>query len=376
MRSLDAIALSFLSIAILTCLYLNPKGFQRNIRILRFHNRRELRSVSESSDSAPLGAFLLTYPTQGDEYLIDIIHRLTQRTTATNYGHVVEEPNGKHTRNAHKSQPVYAERQNGPFIFSNSLPLPVKTYIPVLSYCGGYCINCYPGKYVLTRDQFIEQCVTGRKFEPSIYNNGENGYGFSSESKYWGELIHKAAHLTRDPFNVIESRFLYITNFYNGGLDWTTLYNPNREGLYSWCEETGVKYSDEEMKWYPDGIYDQAVDVPCHGEFFKLVQWHNYVFETIDFLNLPSETFFYEDFLTDYNNQAKRLLNFYELANVVTIQDNVVQSTQTSDGSFFKTEDKIKIKNFIEQLASDQTLDLLDRYLVNIPDIIEETSST
>ena len=116
---------------------------------------------------APKGAWLLSYPTQGHEYLIDIIHAMTQRNTATNYGHVVEEASGKHTRNVYSSVQLFVERNNGPFIFSNNLPLPVKTYIPVLSHCGGSCINCFPGRYVMTRDAFIKECVTGQRFEPS-----------------------------------------------------------------------------------------------------------------------------------------------------------------------------------------------------------------
>jgi len=328
-----------------------------------------LKSISETDDSAPKLAWLLAYPTQGSEYVIDIIHSLARKNTATNYGHVFEESNGKHTRNTDLSEPVYLERSNGPFIFSNNLPLPVKTYIPVLSHCGGYCIDCYPGKYIMTRDVFIDQCTTGRKFEPSIYNNGENGYGFTSDVKYWGEMIKKAAHLVRNPFFVVESRFTYMTNIYSGDLDWTLLYNHNRQGLYSWCDETAAKFSDEEKKWYPEGIHDEAIDVPCHAEFFKLVQWHNYVFETIDFMNLPSENFYYEEFVTDYDNQARRLLDFYELANVVRINENHVNPIYTSDGNFFKPEDKIKIKHFIKKLATNRTLDLLERYLIDIPDL-------
>jgi len=365
--SLETIAFGFLSIAALSSWFLNPDVIIRCARNLGIHRRR-LKSISEKDDSAPKGAWLLTYPTQGSEYLIDIIHALTKKNTATNYGHVVEEFNGKHTRNVYSSEPVFMERSNGPFIFSNNLPLPVKTYIPVLSYCGGYCVDCYPGRYILTRDTFIKECVTGKKFEPSIYNNGENGFGFTTDVHYWGELIHKALQLARNPFHVIETRFLYITNYYNGDLDWSMLFNPNREGLYSWCDETGVKFSDEESKWYPNGIYDIAVDVPCHAEFFKLIQWHNLVFEAIEHMNLPSKTLYYEDFITDYANQTKSLLNFYELANVVRIEENIVKPVYISNGNFFTDEDKSKIKHFIKTLASNRTWALLERYLTDISD--------
>lgn len=147
------------------------------------------------------------------------------------------------------------------------------------------------------------------------------------------------------------------------------LYNPNQDGLYSWCDDTAVKFSDEEKKWYYPEIYEAAIEVPCHHEFFKLIQWHNYVFQTIEHLKLPSARIFFEDFLTDYDYQVKRLLDFYELAAVVKIEENPVEPTYVSRGTLFKLEDKIKIKAFIQKLASPLTLDLLNRYLINIPDL-------
>ena len=98
------------------------------------------------------------------------------------------------------------------------------------------------------------------------YNDGKNGWGYTTDVQYWGGLIHKALHLVRNPFDVVESRFAYISNFYNGQLDWTVLYNPNQDGLYSWCDDTAVKFSDEEKKWYYPEIYEAAIEVPCHHE--------------------------------------------------------------------------------------------------------------
>ena len=86
-------------------------------------------------------------------------------------------------------------------------------------------------------------------------------------------------------------------------------------------------------------------------------------------MKLPSARVFFEDFLTDYDYQVKRLLDFYELAAVVKIEENPVEPTYVSRGTLFKLEDKIKIKAFIQKLASPLTLDLLNRYLINIPDL-------
>ena len=65
---------------------------------------------------------------------------------------------------------------------------------------------------------------------------------------------------------------------------------------------------------------------------FKIVQRHNLFFETIDHINIPSKTSCYEDFVADYANQTKSLLNFYKLANVVRIEENVVKPMCISNG--------------------------------------------
>ena len=80
--------------------------------------------------------------------------------------------------------------------------------------------------------------------------------------------------------------------------------------------------------------------------FFKIVQWHNLVVETIDCVNLTSKTSCYEDFIDDYANQTKSLLNFYELENVVRIEENFVKPMCISNGDFFTDEDKITINFF------------------------------
>ena len=56
---------------------------------------------------------------------------------------------------------------------------------------------------------------------PTKYNDGHNGWGFTKEVQHWGGLIHKALHLVRDPIDVVEARFTYFSNFYNGEMDWT-----------------------------------------------------------------------------------------------------------------------------------------------------------
>ena len=86
-------------------------------------------------------------------------------------------------------------------------------------------------------------------------------------------------------------------------------------------------------------------------------------------MNLPSKISYYEEFIADYENQTKSLLNFYELVNVARIEENFVKTTCISNGDFFTDEDKSTIKHFIKTLNSNQTWTLLERFLNDIPDL-------
>ena len=101
----------------------------------------------------------------------------------------------------------------------------------------------------MNREEFIKSCVTGTHFEPSEFNNGANGVGNTNEVQHKTSMVKKALHLIRDPFRMVELRFLYFSNYYSGELDWSMLYNTNSDGLYTFCDEAKEKIATEEKKW-------------------------------------------------------------------------------------------------------------------------------
>jgi len=335
---------------------------QKTVRKTQEKKDRSLdMSIRQADPLAPKVAWVLAYPCSGSDFTIDVIQLLTQRNTATNYGHLVEEASGILSRKVYDSTPLFLDRINGPFLFTNHLSLPVKTYIPTLSYCGGYCAKCYPGKYVMKRDAFMEKCLTGTKFAPSIHNNGDNGYGTTDEVKYDGELVHKIGVVIRNPVEVISTRFMYYSNIYAGELDWTQRYDQSRDGFLTFCAESKNVFGDEETRHYPDGVLEAGKDVPCYAEVFKVVQWQNLVCETLEYMNLPKQYFYYEDFFINYEEAAEKLLDFYEMAHVVPIagtRPDQVRLTQ----ELYTTEETEKVKEFIRFIASDCTKEVYARY--------------
>jgi hypothetical protein len=59
--------------------------------------------------------------------------------------------------------------------------------------------------------------------------------------------------------------------------------------------------------------------VPCHAEFYKYAQWHNWLLEIIPFLGrpghrpVPTLTVFYEHYRYAVNETASQLFQFLEL---------------------------------------------------------------
>jgi len=328
-------------------------------------NRRILEnSIAESDPKAPKLAWILAFPCSGSDYFIDVLHKLTGTTTATNYGHAVKEPTGITSRDKYESLPVFKERQNGPWLYTHHLPLPEgPSYLPTLSYCGGYCARCFPGRYILKRDKFIEQCVTGTHFMPSPHNDGENEYGWSTEKKYDGGMINKAGILVRDPVDIVENRFLYYSNVYAGELDWSQRYDQNRKAFLAYCAENQVKYADEEAKWWNEDVRMAGLDIPCYAEFYKIIQWYNLVDEMLDHMGMEHRYFYYETFLKRFTDQAENVLKFYGLpANVPLDESQAPSAIRTSSTSLFTHEERRKIGSFVYQMANERVKSLLLPY--------------
>ena len=94
--------------------------------------------------------------------------------------------------------------------------------------------------------------------------------------------------------------------------------------------------------------------------------WHNYVLETLDSFEIPHEQFYYEDFLTDFKYQSRSMLDFFEVAPEVNIENNTkVDPLRLWKSNLMKTEDRVKVKSFIEAVASNRTLKIVERYLVD-----------
>merc|ERR1712157_463528 len=83
---------------------------------------------------------------------------------------------------------------------------------------------------------------------------------------------------------------------YAGELDWSQRYDQNRRGFIAYCDELRINYADEEAKWWDNNIREAGLEIPCYAEFYKVIQWHNLVCDSLDYLKFPAKDFYFEDF--------------------------------------------------------------------------------
>jgi len=285
---------------------------------------------------------------------------LTNQTTATTYGSAMLNQYGRLTHRYYESVPVYSQRPNGPFLFTHHLDLPM-TYLPTVSYCGGLCIDCQPETYILTRDKFLAQCCSGVRFTPEIGLEGPTGSGTFQDVKYDCGRVQKALIIIRNPFHVIQDRFVH-NSLINGPVaeqDWIPRNTLNEKGFQVYCE-AGTKFEALEKSWYDSKAFEKSVGVPCHAEVYRWVQWLNLVFQSIQLQGIPYDVVHYDELRDDMETTMNRIMNFYELE---TVNEDAPEFYYKGDRGFFRNEDKVKIKELIRVLAQPDTLGHIERYI-------------
>ena len=170
-------------------------------------SHRSLRVASplgiDSNDpTAPGIAWLMSFPDSGTTFLSLSIQTATKRTIASNYGNMFMHPNGEIIRDQYASLPIYIDRPNGPFLFSE-LPMP-DNYILTKTHCGGICTDCFPGRYVKGPGKFWKECHTSARFDPE--RNRISRKDPFEYVEYYVKLVKRAIHLIRDPFDNVISR--------------------------------------------------------------------------------------------------------------------------------------------------------------------------
>ena len=297
---------------------------------------------SSSADEDPLQlAWLMSFPNSGTSYTSELVRTTTRQKTASNY----------RTEDAAATVAVFRDSPSGPFWtgfeHEDTAPkLPTGGYLLTKTLCGGYCFRCPPDKYLETPRSFVKKCLEGDRVTD---DNGE-----THVDSYSKDLVARAVHVVRDPFDNVVSRFhLARKNF-----EKFAVYPSTREGFRDFCASIDKRFHEQELA-HGDIFDEAAFAIPCHADFFRYMQWHNLAFFTTWDLNIPSLVLHYEDYTNNSQETQDSLLEFLE-------QDAVSEPSPFQKGKtyrhYFTDSEIAAVEDMFSKLAFRETLENSQHY--------------
>jgi len=303
-------------------------------------------------------AWLMSFPNSGTSYTGHLVMRSTGQNTASNYG-------GEGMGNDGVSLPVNKESPEGPYWVHpdvEHLVRPKSGYLLTKTHCGGYCNEephvCSPHWYIMNERMFSHHCLSGENV--TIHANGTQSMIPVTYSK---DLVARAVHLIRDPFDNIVSRFHLAYKHLvssNGTETIDNMYPRSREGFRAFCKDMGERhYLEEESSMFYVAVFEIVKNVPCHADFFRYIQWHNLAFATTWDLGIPTMVINYENYTNNFDETKERLLNFLD-------QEARYEPPPFEDGKTYReyfNEDEIRaVSAMFSQLAIGKTWDHTKHY--------------
>ena len=312
---------------------------------LTISGKSSLRRNGDADDSLKI-AWLMSFPNSGTSYTSYMVKRVTGHNTATNYGLESQDEDGQ-------SPPVINDSPGGPFWLDTQNPnlsKPERGYLLTKTHCGGRCEQCGPSSYIENHQLFLKHCLEGEYIT-------DDGHGKLNTitGHYDKNLVARAVHLIRDPFDNIVSRFHLAHNKFAKRNEAANLakYQKTRDGFRAFCNDFVDRFrnAEKESTYYSD-VFEVVKDIPCHADFFRFVQWHNLAFTTTWDLGIPTMIVHYENYTSNFNQTKDMLLEFLD-------QDNNNEPPEFITGKtyreYFTEEEVVAVSELFSTLALDKT---------------------
>jgi len=320
-----------------------------------------LTNSKRKEANLPKVAWFLSYPNSGTAYTQTAVQQATQSTVASFYGREFLSVDGIGDSRK-QSLLVYEGRDAGPFRVSDQ-SIPDGGYILSKTHCGGFCSSCMPT--VLSPSEFLNECTFGSRVERTDSEAGSRVI----TTHYDPSIVKKAVHLIRNPFDNIIARFNFehvLNNINSASSRWKKFYTKDQAGFKEWCQYFDqLNTIEEERDNHLDKeLMDVFKNIPCHGEFFRYIQWHNNALNITSSMGIPTHHLHYEEYDMDLDKTVKELVEFLELPIIGQIPK---VRTKKYDG-YYSADDKKEIESFLKHLSSDLTWKMLSQYMNGLTD--------
>ena len=305
------------------------------------------------TEFTPEIAWLMSFPNSGTSFTMTMVSKASNKSFATNYGDEVT------AREVPMSTSIYPRRPEGPYwqgtetssMFRELKELPDK-YVITKTHCGSRCVNCGPSQYVETPATFLRRCASGHARVPPKRRR--------IDVEYPPSRVSKAIHLIRNPLHNIIARYHLERkhHVYKNRTEWLDRHPNDKRGFQRWCKDLDRYFKKEDKKFFKNGI----PEAPCHGEFYKYAQWHNFVHDglkLIDTHDVPVLTVWYENYTLAFNETANQIMDFLELPIVGELREF---SARSDYGDYFTKEQTADIKKLVKRVARKETWEQVKHY--------------
>ena len=249
----------------------------------------------------------------------------------------------------------------------------------------GRCVPCGPDEYLLNETFFLDECRRGaglfpqnrkRNMEDSSSMSGDGDVmpdGFEMVH-YDASLVKKAIHLIRNPFHNIVSRF-HLERKHWASKDKTyemERYVNNATGFHVWCQDLNNDFgptldpkspsasNKEAHVTIPHDVIELMQAIPCHGEIYKYVQWHNHANAVMtQHVKRPTMIVHYENYEKFWNKTATKIFDFLHLE-MEGIQKEF--HARHDYDPYFSPSQKKAAQKLIQRLARPAVWEQLERY--------------
>ena len=222
-----------------------------------------------------------------------------------------------------------------------------KTVVLTKTHCGGYRYHHSLSRSIETPHSFPLQCASA--FSKGDQYDGVKHYGYGYNQ------VNRAIHLIRDPFDNLVARY-----HYDGARGDEGRNTRDAKGFARFCSKKDSMLSTGLDFLIDPQVLNLTLDIPCHVDLFRYIQWHNLAFiATEQSLQVPTLVVHYEDYASDFEGALESILKFLELHNVGQYA-NFQKGKSYRD--YFTEEQVARVRSAIMMLSLPITWRYLERY--------------
>jgi hypothetical protein len=305
------------------------------------------RQLQEGA-TAPKVVWFMSYPESGTTYVLHLIHLVSGLSTATNYGTVMMDDNGKIYKPTSDSIPVYIDRV-GPHYNSAVLPKP-ETYVLTRTHSYGTCFDCAPWKYLGPTSKL-------RHLKINTYASRLVG-GIPKTNKYKMDDVEKMLVLYRDPMDLAMARFNHRLNKWKliGDVQNVARYPNTAAGYKRYCrDQNDSEWHEQEKNWYEHGgFWEEAKNVPCRSEFVRIFEFYNMVERVRTFHGLATMRVKLNDFAVNLPQVSGDVVNFLSQPYLGPPAENKLGTGEGQFSSFYTDAERTAIAKLAKKMFTNE----------------------